>query len=277
MRVASIMLLVIAACGSDGTVTMTDATSSGDATADTLAQIDAPVALCARSGLVFCEDFEALPLGAAASTAWTTEAAQGQLTIDATHARGQHALKVATTGNGRARLQKTGLALPGNSIWATMHVWATAFPTAPDYAHYTLVELAGTGNTSLIRPIGGQYIPASGSSAAGAFWGVGSDGGATGDWTNWKRTVPSQGGKWLCLEFHLDATNSAIDVYIDGVAKPELSVSRTNHGGNQVDLVFPTFDRIWFGWWLYQTNPTPNTYDVWFDDLALSPTRLTCE
>jgi hypothetical protein len=270
------MLIVIAACGEDGKVATDDARPA-DITADVAAQPDATQALCNRSGIFFCEDFEALPLGPATSTAWTTEAAGGQLTIDATHARGQHALKLTTAGNGRARLQKAGLAPPNNSLWGTMHVWVTAFPTAPDYAHYTLVELAGTGNTSLIRPIGGQYIPASGNTPAGAFWGVGSDGGATGDWTNWKRTAPSQSGKWLCLEFRLDATNDAIDIYIDSVAKPELSVARTNHGGNQVDFVFPTFDRIWFGWWLYQTNPTPNAYELWLDDLALGSARLGCD
>ncbi|CAN5903271.1 hypothetical protein BH11MYX3_BH11MYX3_10030 [soil metagenome] len=276
MKLAT-LLLVATACGSGSTSTVTDA-STADGAIDATVQPDAALALCQRSGLLFCEDFEALPLGPAASSAWTTEVASGQLAIDAAHARGQRALKVTTTGNGRARLQKTGLAPPGNSLWATMQVWVTAFPTAPDYAHYTLVELAGTGNTSLIRPIGGQYIPSSGpANNAGSFWGVGSDGGPTGDWTNWKRTQPSTGGKWLCVEFHLDATNDAIDVSIDGVARPELSVTRTNHGGTQVDFVFPTIDRIWFGWWLYQANPTPNAYELWLDDLALGSTRLGCE
>ena len=275
MRLAGVLLVVVA-CGSDHTTAKTDASSDG-VTADASALPDAPQPLCARSGLVFCEDFEALPIGPATSTAWTTESANGQLAIDATHALGQHALRVTTAGNGRARLVKTGLALPNNSAWGTVHVWVSGFPTAPDYAHYTLVELAGTGNTSLVRPIGGQYAPASGPDPAGSFWGVGSDGGPTGDWTNWRRTAPSVAGNWLCLEFHLDATNDAVDIYIDGVAHPELSITRTNHGGTQVDFVFPTIDRIWFGWWLYQLNPTPNAYDVWLDDIAVSAARLGCE
>lgn len=71
------------------------------------AAIDAgAVALCERSGLLFC-GLEALALGAAnnaTSTAWDTEAANGRAcAIDATHARGQRALKLAITGNGRAR------------------------------------------------------------------------------------------------------------------------------------------------------------------------------
>ena len=79
------------------------------------------------------------------------------------------------------------------------------------------------------------------------------------------------------LEFHLDATTSTIEVWIDGVAKPELTVSRTSHGGTQVDLVFPTIDKAWFGWWLYQANPTPAAFEVWLDDLALGATRLGCD
>lgn len=267
-----LILCMLGACGSSSDPAGTaDAATTDAASADSAS--DGTLALCARPGLVFCEDFEALAPGPATSSAWTTETANGAVTIDTAHARGANALKVTTNGNGRARLQKSGLAFAGNSLWGTMHVWATAFPTAPDYAHYTLVELAGSGNTSLVRPVGGQYAPGN---PAGSFWGVGSDGGPTGDWTNWKRTAPSQGGAWLCVEMHLDAATSTVEIFLDGVAKPELTVTRASHGGNAVDFVFPTFDKIWFGWWLYQANPTPATYTLWLDDLALGPSRLGC-
>src|SRR5574338_1267426 len=108
MRIAHVLLL-LAACGSSPEPAVTDASSGDSTSADAPAQPDATQALCARSGLVFCEDFESLPIGPATSNAWTTESANGQLAIDGTHARGQHALQVTTTGNGRARLQKTGL------------------------------------------------------------------------------------------------------------------------------------------------------------------------
>lgn len=275
--------MLIAAC--DGGKSSTgDASTTGDAapTGDAVLP-DAPavVPLCERNGLVFCEDFESLAVGAvtnATSSAWDVESANGALAIGTTHARGAKALEVTTTGNGRARLTKTGIALANNSAWGVMHAWVTAFPTAPDYAHYTMVELAGSGTTTMLRPIGGQYAPANGASQpAGSFWGVGSDGGPTGDWTNWRRTAPSVDGRWICLEFHLDDATSGIDVYIDGVAKPEMSVTRTMHGGANVDFVFPTIERVWFGWWLYQSGPTPSTFEMWLDDLALSPDRIGCD
>lgn len=272
-----VLLATIAGCdgGTNAAVDASADTPAGDGATD--AASDATVALCQRTGLLFCEDFEALPLGAATnatSTAWDTEAAAGQLAIDAAHARGQRALKVTTTGNGRARLTVANLAPPGNSLFGVAHAWVTAFPTAPDYAHFTMVELAGTGNTTLLRPIGGQYIPGS---PAGSFWGVGSDGGPTGDWTNWKRMAPAMGGGWRCLEWRMADATGEIDVWIDGVAHPEMSVSKTNHGGTQVDFVFPAINRAWFGWWLYQANPTPGSYEVWLDDLALGDHRLGCE
>ena len=148
--------------GDDATVI--DAAAGGD---------DASVALCQRGGLLFCEDFEALPLGAATnatSAAWDVDTANGQLAIDATHARGQRALAITASGGGRGRLTVGGLAPTSNSLYGVVHAWVTAFPTAPDYAHYTLVELAGTGNGTLLRPVGGQYIPAQGAAnPAGSF------------------------------------------------------------------------------------------------------------
>ena len=269
-----IWLVLVAACGNDREHALPGDATDADAALDAPLAIDSTLALCNRPGLLFCADFETLALGPATSTAWTTEAAAGALTIDAAHARGQRALKVATMGNGRGRLRVAGLSPAGNSLYGTMHAWVTTFPTAPDYAHFTMVELAGSGNTTLLRPVGGQYAPGT---PADSFWGVGSDGGPTGDWTNWKRTVPADDARWMCMEFHLDAATSTIEVWIDGVAKPEMTVSRASHGGTQVDLVFPTIDTAWFGWWLYQLNPTPATFEVWLDDLALGATRLGCD
>jgi hypothetical protein len=231
----------------------------------------ATAATCATPGLLFCDDFEDTPLGPAASARWTTDAQAGALTIDGAHARGARALHVHTDGNGRAMIRVPGFAPPGNSFWGRAQIWVTAFPTAPDYAHFTMVEAAGNGG-GVVRPIGGQYIPSAGTS----LWGVGADGGPTGDWTRWQPAAPALAGRWLCMEWQLRAADDGIDVWIDGLARPELSVARTAHGGASVDFVFPAFTQIWFGWWLYQGGPTPSQYDLWFDDIALGTTRLGC-
>lgn len=229
---------------------------------------------CATGGYLFCEDFDALATGPAKSTRWTNDVANGALTIDETKSRSGKSVKVHTDGNGRALMRLAGLAPPGNSLYGRMYAWVTAFPSAPNYAHFTLVEAAGTGNGTLVRPIGGQFIMERGNKK---MWGVGSDGGPTGDWTRWKETAVAEPQKWVCLEWQLDATDNAVRVFIDGIAKPEMTVSTKNHDGTQTqDFVFPKFDRMTFGWWLYQAGSTPPQFDMWLDDIALSTTRIGC-
>lgn len=226
---------------------------------------------CAAGAAFFCEDFEALPIGTAqANAAWTPSVNNGTLSIDGAMARGTRSLHVQTQGNGRAYIALAGFAPPNNSFFARMYVRAEAFPRAPDYAHFTLVEAAGAG-AGVIRPIGGQYIP-----GQGTLWGAGSDRGPTGDWTNWRPTAPVEAGRFLCIEWEMTSANNAINVWLDEVAKPELSVSTRSHGGNQVDFVFPRFNSLWIGWELYQGGPTPNQFNFWFDDIVLSTERVGC-
>jgi len=190
------------------------------------------------------------------------------------HARGKNALHLNTTANGMAFLVPTNFAPPGNSFFGRMWVWVSAFPTKPDYAHFTLVDASGTGNTTWVRPIGGQYIP--GKANGTPIWGVGSDGGPTGDWVNWRESAPTTSGQWSCLEWQMQSADNSVNVWIDGVAKPELSVSTKNHGGNNVDFIFPTFNKLRLGWQLYQGGSTPSSFDLWLDDIVLSSSRAGC-
>jgi hypothetical protein len=229
---------------------------------------------CAGSTALFCEDFESLAVGPAMSTRWDANAgAAGSITIDDARARGARSLHLHTDGNSWAFLG-LDFAPPNNSFFGRVYVYVTTFPSAPDWAHFTLVEATGVEPGS-IRPLGGQYVPP-GNGGGASFWGIGSDGGPTGDWTDWRLSAPAEGGRWSCMEFELDASNNRIQISIDGVANPELSVTTTSHGGNQVDFVFPTFDRINFGWQLYQPGPTPPEFDVWLDDIVLDTEPVGC-
>lgn len=229
---------------------------------------------CANGSYLFCEDFEASASGTATSQNWNIETGNGSATIDAVHARGKAALHLHTVDNGRAFLVPRSFAPPGNSFWGRMWLWVDGFPTRPDYAHFTMVEALGSGNGTLVRPVGGQYIPGMGN--GNALWGVGSDGGPTGDWTNWRTSAPTAGGRWTCMEWQMNAADNAVNVWIDGEAKPDMSVSTKNHGGNNVDFVFPTFNQIKIGWQLYQGGATPGQFDVWLDDVALAGSRIGC-
>ncbi|WP_405821369.1 hypothetical protein OG241_35865 [Streptomyces sp. NBC_01390] len=217
------------------------------------------------------ENFDHLPLGpVTAGRGWTTDTSNGTLTVAPSSTGKGRELRLHTEGNGRAFVVFPNLASPGNSYWARLRLRVDAFPTAPDWAHWTIAEASGADSPTLVRPLGGQYAPTD----QGNFWGVGSDLGPTGDWTSWKTSAPAAASKWSCVEFHLDAADNRVTVYFDGVEQSDLTVDGTHHGGAQdSDFAFPTFDKLKLGWQLYQGNPSPASYDVRMDDVVVSPGR----
>jgi len=230
---------------------------------------------CAGPGVLFCEDFDRLPLGGASSLNWGIDTRAGTLTVERRATDGRRpskVLHVQTRDNGRAFLRVDDFAAPGNRFFGRMRLRVDAFPTAPDWAHFTLVEATGTGSTEIVRPVGGQYVP----NLNRSLWGIGADGGPTGDWTNWRESAPTVADRWQCVEWQLDATDNRVAVWIDGVANPELTASTTAHGGNDVPFVLPTVHTVKIGWQLYQGNTTPGRFDLWIDDIALSSRRLGC-
>ncbi|MGI5428163.1 hypothetical protein [Streptomyces sp. CA-179760] len=230
-----------------------------------------PTASAAPSPLLARENFDRLPLGPVTEgRGWTSDTAGGTLTVTPSTSGHGRELRIRTEGNGRAFLVFPDLAPSGNSFWVRLRMRVDAFPTAPDWAHWTLAEASGTGSSTLVRPLGGQYAP----TEKGNFYGVGSDLGPTGDWTSWKTSAPAKAGTWQCVEFHLDATDNRVTVYFDGVPQPDLTVSTDQHGGTSDPFVFPTVDKLKLGWQLYQADPSPASYDVRMDDIAVSTRRV---
>ncbi|MFF3333845.1 hypothetical protein ACFYWX_30575 [Streptomyces sp. NPDC002888] len=225
----------------------------------------------APHGAFVRENFDRLPLGpVTAGRGWTTDTSNGSLTVERSTTGHGRELRLHTEGNGRAFLVLSDLAPAGNSFWARLRLRVDRFPKAPDWAHWTIAEASGSGTPTLVRPLGGQYAPTD----RGNFWGVGSDLGPTGDWTAWKTSAPATAGTWSCVEFHLDATDNRVTVYLNGAEQSDLTVSTKQHGGTADDFVFPRFDRLKLGWQLYQADPTPSSYDVRMDDVALSGKRV---
>jgi hypothetical protein len=217
-----------------------------------------------RQDGVYREDFDHLPLGpVTAADGWTTDISNGSMSIEPSSRGHGRDLHIHTDGNGHAFLVLSGPTPPGNSFWARLRLNVSAFPTAPNWAHWTIAEASGTGSPTLVRPLGGQYVPTSAVPAStGNYWGVGSDLGPTGDWTSWQTSEPAAARTWQCVEFHLDATDNQVTVYFDGVEQPDLTVSTTHHGGSSGDFTFPQFTKLKLGWQLYQANPTPAGYDI---------------
>ncbi len=224
---------------------------------------------CGALDVDLCDDFEASALD---TSTWTT---RGTVTLDSTlAARGSQSAHFYADGNGFAYItENKTFPAANNTFWGRMFFYIDALPVTPDYAHFTLIEGTGTGDTSRVR-VGGQYRK----------FGVGSDGGPTGDWTNIDKDPTQDSAKevpekeWVCIEWLYDGSKNETRFYWDGVEHPSLyTYPGVPHGGNSsAQYLLPQFDEVWVGWWMYQANPTPNHYDVWIDEVAIDGERIGC-
>jgi hypothetical protein len=238
---------------------------------------------CANQSLIFCEDFDELSLGPASSPNFAVDISNGTLTVESANATGStgstgnNVLHVHTDGNGRAFLV-ANVSVPGNSFFGRMNFNVAAFPTAPNFAHYVLVEGHGSDTPEVVRPVGGQFVQTGQDPVGKALYGVGSDLGPTGDWTLFQDSAPSQANVWTCFEWQFNGTDNSVNVFINGQENPDLTVSENKHGGAQnVSFVFPQFNLVKFGWTLFQSGSTPSSFDVLVSDVAMGTSRIGCD
>ena len=209
--------------------------------------------LCGIGTFLLCDGFEN-----GLDTTWsTTRVGDGTAIIDDLHAaRGSKALHVKTAGTGRAYIEeKKTFPIAGNNLYARMFVWFEDDITTT--GHFSLAEAAGTGNSALIR-FGGQFKE----------FGVGTDGGGSGDWTDHDSvTVPSK--KWLCVEFQFQGSSNMFHVWSDDVPRTALDTGANKHN----NFVMPQFTSLWFGWWMYNaTEPQ----ELWIDEIVVDSKPIGC-
>src|SRR5262245_55469172 len=96
---------------------------------------------CARSGLLFCEDFES---GALDPAVWKIEGTS-PVVDDLQKARGAKALHVVREGNGLSRVrQKKSFPMPRNRYYGRAFVYFEALPAeAMRYSHWTIIAATG--------------------------------------------------------------------------------------------------------------------------------------
>ena len=210
---------------------------------------------CDAAGVQLCETFEN---GLDAMLWTTTRTGDATVTVDEIHAaRGTKALHVKTaSGSGHAYIteRKTFPAV-SNTLYARMFIWFDDDITTP--GHFSLAEGAGTGNGALVR-FGGQFRE----------FGVGSDGGGSGDWTDHDNVIVAS-KKWLCIEFQYQGTTNMFHVWTDDVARTALDSGANRHGA----FVMPQFTSLWFGWWMYNTI---EPQDLWIDEIAIDSKPIGC-
>lgn len=229
---------------------------------------------CDQAGLLLCDGFEGATID---SALWTISKADGntvELTTDHA-ARGQKSIHIVAN-NGHGYLENdTIFPVANNDYFGRMFLRVKRFSTTVAHAHWTVAEGAGSGNGSKIR-VGGQYSL----DDSFNFWGVGSDGGPTGDWT-WHDDDPDgmpeepPTDAWTCLEWEHKGSTNETRFFVDGIEHPSLHTTATNHGGNQSEeYILPMMQSFWFGWVQYQGDPEP--FDVWIDEVALDDERIGC-
>lgn len=89
-------------------------------------------------------------------------------------------------------------------------------------------------------------------------------------------SVALPAGTWQCLEYHLSATDGTIETWLNGKAIQGLT---TAGGANANDDQWirtkyaPKIEGVYFGWESY--SGSTNTF--WYDDVAISGTRVGCD
>jgi len=214
---------------------------------------------CATAGVALCEDFE----NGLDTAIWTTtKSGDATIEVDAAHpARGSKALHIKTAGSGYAYItEKKTFPATNNILYGRMFVYL-GDPFSTD-GHFTLAEGAGTGDPAKIR-FGGQY----------KAFGVGTDGGGSGDWTD-KDDQPFPAQTFICTEFQFKADSNEFHVWLDDAERPLLNRGVTQHAS----FTMPTFNSLWFGYWLYAGSIPGETeaQELWIDEIAVDFKPIGC-
>jgi hypothetical protein len=235
---------------------------------------------CAAAGVLLCDDFESGTIDAA-----TWKNYQTAPKIDALQAaRGTKALHVTTAATGGSGLRTTKIFPRTDGLYyGRMFIYFTALPTGPNYAHWTVIgsnAASDSTDKSELR-VGGQLETIN-------KFGVGTDHGPTGDWTNLDKDKPSGASsvrevpknEWICLEWMVDTANELTKFWWDGTEHPSLATTRdvSRYNSNGTKYVLPDISSVWVGFENYNQGGTmlPANYDVWIDEVALDPQRIGC-
>lgn len=190
-------------------------------------------------------------------------------------ARGTYSVHISTQGGFGYLKHESTFPVASNDYFGRMFLRVAKFSQV-DWAHWTIAETAGQGDGSLIR-VGGQFD----TSQQVNRWGVGSDGGPTGDWTNHDADPPGAVqeppvGEWVCVEWEYRGSANETHFFVNGEEHPSLATTATDHGGSNVDYILPTAESLWFGWYQYQDDPDLR-FEVWIDELAIDDERIGCD
>jgi hypothetical protein len=244
-------------------------------------------AVACPNGAVVCDDFESYPAMAAPPEpnwkSWTVGAAT--LTVDTAHAfsgtkavhvHGQVSQSSATKQQAFMLLQGAGFPVSGTTIFIRFMVYGTRFPfTGFSGPNHTIYSWVGT-TKGLTSPDQGD---------PGKVYGLADYNGVSiePEWDGYYRDTSvhfkdaNQADQWHCWEYEIDnaggpppgASGPAMPHIWEDGAELKLAEAGASAPYNAI-----AFEAVEFG--LYSPQTDDAEADYWFDDVAVSKSRINC-
>jgi hypothetical protein len=233
---------------------------------------------CTQDQVLFCDDFEGATAGGAPGENWVVQG-DGVSASDDQPLRGSKSVRYSPPSGMPGQMELKTFPMVQNKMFGRVFVYFfTDAPTSPSNAHWTLVQVGGGDSNAQVR-LGGQVDPSRGGKT---FFGVGSDGGDTGDWHTHGLEPESEvkKGTWTCLEWMFDGDANETRVWINNVEQLSLHTTAANYRVGDVEggaqFIHPTYSYLKLGYWVYQADTQPNPAVLFLDEVIIDDEQIGC-
>jgi hypothetical protein len=248
-----------ASTGADATAGSGDAGGSGGNDAGVTSPCSAP-------GLLFCDDFESLPLGAVFNAPWSLVGVAGTsaITVDDSvpaHS-GTHSVLTHPDSDSFQTLlvyhDPTVLPVASERFYLRAQIRFGA-PMSAGHNTFLIADLFSAPGAGMTTRVGedNQMLMMSVGGDANTFLSNQSF------YQNGLPGIQFPAGDWVCFEMMSDASSGSFDVWVDGQEVPDMRVTNLTH---------ENYDTLRFGFEKYAGPVT----DIWWDDIAIGTQQVGC-
>lgn len=240
---------------------------SGDASGTHDAAETGPLHPCSAPGLLFCDDFESHPLGAAFGAPWSTVGVGGSsaITVDDSVPAYSGTHSVLTHPDSASFQTLLVYHDPAVLPVASARFYLRAqirfgAPMSPMHNTFLIADLFSAPGAGMTTRVGedNQMLMMSVGGDAHTYLSNQSY------YQNMLPGVQFPAGSWVCFEWMSDASNGSFDVWINGKEVPDMRVTSLTH---------ENYDTLRFGFEKYAGPVT----DIWWDDIAIGTQQIGCD
>jgi hypothetical protein len=268
--------------GASGTQSGTSAGAAAGATSGVSGSNDAGVpdggATGGCAGLALCDDFESDTVGSAPSTtlwsSYTGMVSADTITVDGTqHHSGSQSVKVVSSGSdswGPLFSNTNAFSTLTTAVYGRFWVYLNAALPSTHHAFMTLGLTADEADPT--KQMKGVEATCQSPSGAGLLTWNYNDSLLPDVYNFESSTIPAQ--TWTCFEFHTDAASGDIEVWLNGTRLDTMSLP--NDAGAKWTGTAPATPLKVYGMGLGWMAFNGVAMTLWFDDVALSTSRIGC-